>query len=295
MINATMHETKTHGKLSFPFTVYRGNIPEYLRFYPLHWHDEMEIIYITQGAGIVTVQAAKYTVHSGDIMIIPPQALHSIEQLENKEMGYFNILFSFSLLQGGMADSCYEKYFLPFYQHTKTFPAYVAASESPANLQELNRLLLPYVKDLIEHRKQSSTHYELMVKSDLLAIMHHLCQYSMPSNDMELSRRNTYDKLKKLLTYIRGNYNNSISIRQAAGICGFSESHFMKLFKELTGTGFTQYLKDYRLEIAAGQLIETDRKIIEISENTGFHNPSYFTRSFFRKYGMSPSDYRKRH
>lgn len=247
MANTTMHETKTHGKLSFPFIIYRGSIPEYLRFYPLHWHDEMEIIYIAQGTGIVTVQATKYKVHSGDIIAIPPQILHSIEQLEDKKMKYFNILFSFSLLHNNMTDNCYEKYFLPFHQHTKTLPAYVTASET------LNKILSPYVNDLIEHRKQSSTHYELMIKSNLLAIMHHLYQYSTPSSEMELSHRNTYDKLKKLLTYIQGNYNNTISIRQAAGICGFSESHFMKLFKELTGTSFTQYLKDYRLEIAANQ------------------------------------------
>ncbi len=285
-MNNIMHETKIHGKLSFPFIVYRGNIPEYLHSYPLHWHDEMEIIYITEGTGIITAQASKYTLHSKDMMILPPQTLHSIEQAGNNKMEYFNILFSFSLLQNNTTDDCYQKYYLPFFDHSRIFPTLLTGSES------LNQLLLPYVKDLIEHRKQGSS-YELMVKSDLLAILHHLYQYSTPSNDIELSRRNTYDKVKKLLTYIQENYNNSIPIQQAADICGFSKSHFMKLFKDLTGTGFTQYLKDYRLEIAANQLIETNQKIIEISENTGFHNPSYFTRSFFQKYGVTPSDYRR--
>lgn len=67
----------------------------------------------------------------------------------------------------------------------------------------------------------------------------------------------------------------------------------MKLFKELTGRTFTQYLKDFRLELAADQLAGSSRKIIEIAENTGFANHSYFTRSFIAKYGVSPSDYRK--
>ena len=193
------------------------------------------------------------------------------------------------MLNDNTVGGCYEKYFLPFYNHTRIFPTYLSASE------RLNQLLLPYITDLINNRKQSYTHYELMVKSNLLAMIHYVYQYSTPSNDMELSLQNTYDKLKKLLSYVKGNYNNTITIQQAADICGFSESHFMKLFKELTGTSFTQYLKDYRLEIAANQLLETNRKIIEISENTGFHNPSYFTRSFFQKYRMSPSDYRRRY
>ena len=55
-----LHETKTHGKLSFPYIIYRGNIPEYLHAYPLHWHDEMEIIYNEKGSGIVNVHSQRY-------------------------------------------------------------------------------------------------------------------------------------------------------------------------------------------------------------------------------------------
>lgn len=287
MTDTIMHETKTHGKLSFPFIVYRGNIPEYICSYPLHWHDEMEIIYVEKGCGTVIVPSGKYVLQTGDMIIIPPQTVHSIEQFENRPMEYFNILFQFSLLIDTPSDNCYEKFFLPFYQHTKIFPSYLNTND------KLNQLLLPYVTDLIENRKQSNTGYELMVKSNLFAIMHYLNQYSTPSNHMELSLQNTYDKLKKLLLYVKENYNHTITIPQAAAICGFSESHFMKLFKELTGKSFTQYLKDYRLEIASRKLLETHEKIIEISENTGFPNHSYFSRSFYAKYGVSPSAYRK--
>ena len=66
----------------------------------------------------------------------------------------------------------------------------------------------------------------------------------------------------------------------------------MKLFKELTGKSFSQYLIDYRLEIAARQLVETTDKIIDLAENVGFHNASYFSRAFQSKYGETPSTYR---
>ena len=287
MKDSIMHETKTHGKLSFPYIVYRGNIPEYMHSYPLHWHDEMEIIYVTGGSGIVTIQSVKYTVHGGDILIIPPQIVHSIEELAGSNMEYFNILFQFSLLTNGTNDNCYEKYFKSIYEHTKTVPLYLPANEN------LNRLLLPSITDLTENRKLSYTQYELMVKSDLFAIMHHLIQYSTEVSSMEHSLQTTYDKLKKLFLYIQSNYNKSISVSKAAHICGFSASHFMKLFKELTGQSFSQYLKNYRLEMAASLLVESQQKIIEISEQTGFHNHSYFTRSFIAKYGISPSMYRK--
>ena len=69
-------------------------------------------------------------------------------------------------------------------------------------------------------------------------------------------------------------------------------SHFMKLFKDLTGMSFTAYLVNYRLEIAAKQLKETSSNIIDISTNCGFNNHSYFTRAFKKKYGTSPLKYK---
>lgn len=289
MADQIIHETKTHGKLSFPYIVYRGIIPEYIRSYPLHWHDEMEIIYVTEGMGSVTVQTSKYTLSAGDMIILLPQIVHSIEQLGNKKMEYFNILFQFSLLGDRANDICHEKYFKPFYEHTRIISPYLPA-DNPQN-----RLLLPYISDLIENRKQSYDGYGLMIKSNLLAIMHYLNLHSTQISQVEFSLQTTYNRLKKLLAYIQTDYDKPIPISLAADICGFSASHFMKLFKELTGRTFTQYVKDFRLEMAASQLAGGTDKIIEISENTGFRNHSYFTRSFIDRYGMSPSAYRKEH
>lgn len=289
MTEKIMHETKTHGKLSFPYTVYHGNIPEYLCSFPLHWHDEMEIIYVTDGMGIVTVQDKKYTLQTGDMIIILPQTIHSIEQLDDMRMEYYNILFQFSLFTSNANDQCYEKYLKPFHEHSKTIAPYLPAGD------QLNQLLLPSISDLIKNRKKSYHGYELMIKSNLLAIMHYLSLHSTPISSEELSLQSIYRRLKRLLSFIQTNYDVSISVSQAADSCGFSESHFMKLFKKLTGKTFIQYLKAYRLEMAAEQLATGTQKVIEVSENTGFHNHSYFTRSFIEKYGMPPREYRKLH
>lgn len=285
MEHPTLHENKLHGKITFPYIVYRGNIPEYISSYPLHWHDEMEIIYVVSGTGYVTADTCRYLLHPGDIVLLPPQIVHSIEQFEETSMEYFNILFHFSLLRDSAGDSCFEKYLRPLFEHQITLPLYLQSTKEPA------LLLKPYLEDLISNRSQSYTGYELMVKSNLFAIMHLLNKYSSPADEENRSIRNASDRLKKVLLYIRENYDQEISVQTAASVCGFSESHFMKLFRLLTGSSFTQYLKNYRLEIAAQQLLKGDQKITEISQNTGFHNLSYFTRSFTEKYGMTPKKY----
>lgn len=287
MKDIEIRENKTHGQASFPYIVYPGNIPEYIHSYPVHWHEEMEIIYNKKGLGYVTVQSTKYELQDGDIVIILPHELHSIEQREDNRMEYFNILFQFSLLSNHTKDICFERYFKPFLDHKKTVPVYIKSSHI------MYDHILPYINALIDIRDQNFFGYELIVKSNLFSIMNLLNQYSIPVDDNYIRMEDTYDKLKNVLLHVQKNYNTIVTVNDAANICGFSESHFMKLFKIVTGKSFTQYLKDYRLEMAARQILETKEKIIEISENTGFSNHSYFIRAFCEKYGVTPSHYRK--
>ena len=161
------------------------------------------------------------------------------------------------------------------------------------NGTELNLLLKPLLLSLIENRRNSYTTHELFVKSNLFMIMHYIHQFSANPNENMQNMHLNYDKLKTALYHIQNSYANNISIKEVATLCGFSESHFMKLFKELTGMSFTAYLVNYRLELSAKQLLETNQKVIEISTNCGFNNHSYFTRSFVKKYGITPAEYRK--
>jgi AraC-like DNA-binding protein len=59
------------------------------------------------------------------------------------------------------------------------------------------------------------------------------------------------------------------------------------------GTGFIQFLNDYRLEIAAKLLLSGDGTVLDAAMQSGFENLSYFTRSFKKKYGVTPGKYRK--
>lgn len=282
-----LHETKIHGTLDFPYIVYHGKIPDFIDSYPLHWHDEAELIYISKGQAQITVWSHTYLVQEGDIIILMPHVIHSIDRIGSSYAEYFNIIFHFSILGKMTEDSCYEKYLKPFIAHKKRVNCYEKSGT------ELNTLLKPLLLSLIENRQNSYTTHEFLVKSNLFMIMHYLNQFSINSNESELAMQLTYDKLKPALYHVQNSYAENITIEKAAKLCGFSESHFMKLFKELTGMSFTAYLVNYRLELSAKQLPETNQKIIDIATNCGFNNHSYFTRSFIKKYGITPAQYRK--
>lgn len=283
MGDSLLHETKIHGTVDFPYIVYPGRIPEYITSYPRHWHEEAELIYVTGGQLRVTVWSEAFSPRSGDIVIVLPHAIHSIEQIGSERAEYYNIVFDFSIFG---KDAGYDKYLKPFLTHEKKVNCYEPKG-SPLNDQ-----LKPLLLSLIEHRQNSYTTHEYLIKSHLFMIMHLLNQHCVDAEDNELALRQTYEKLKKALYRVQLSYAQETSIQKAAAMCGFSESHFMKLFKELTGMSFTAYLINYRLELAATQLVETDLNIIEIAGNCGFRNHSYFTRAFVKKYGTTPIKYR---
>lgn len=282
-----IHETKLHGTITFPYSVYKGRIPEWIRSFPLHWHDDFELIYCTEGEMQVTLWGNAHSLHAGDLIIILPHAVHSIEQGDQKDGEYFNILFHAALFKGSENDPCYDKYVVPFLNGERTMECFFPAGTS------FNRTVTPCILPLLEHRKKSYTTHELMIKSSLFFLLHHMSLHSTAATSDNSHLQLSYSRLKNALYYVQKFYDCDISIKKAAEQCGFSESHFMKLFRELTGMSFNAYLVDYRLQLAAKQLSETDNKVIDIMENCGFHNQSYFTRAFQKKYQKSPLLYRK--
>lgn len=287
MSDTLLHETKIHGTIDFPYIVYHGKIPDFIHSYPLHWHDEAEIIYVTSGYVKITVWSKTYHAQEGDIVILMPHVIHSIEQMDTHHAEYFNIVFHFSILEKSKENNCYDKYLKPFLTHEKSVNCYERKGS------ELNTILTPLILSLIENRRDSYTTCEYLVKSNLFMIMHYLNQNCIHTDKNEVLLQENYDKLKTALYHVQNSYAQNITIKQVAALCGFSESHFMKIFKELTGMSFTAYLVNYRLELSAKQLIETDQKIIDIATNCGFNNHSYFTRAFQKKYGLTPAKYRR--
>lgn len=282
-----LHETKIHGIITFPYSVYRGNIPEWIPSFPLHWHDDFELIYCTAGQIQVTLWGQAYTLCAKDLIVILPHAVHSIEQGSPEGGEYFNIMFNPSLFKGAEEDLCYDKYVLPFLNGERNIDCFYPAGSS------FNQTVTPCILSMLAHRKDSYSTHELMIKSNLFFLLHYINQYSAAASNDNNALQLSYSRLKNALNYVQKFYDREISIREAAEQCGFSESHFMKLFKEFTGTSFNAYLVNYRLDLAAKQLSETDSKIIDIAESCGFHNHSYFTRTFRKKYQRTPLAYRK--
>jgi two-component system response regulator YesN len=92
--------------------------------------------------------------------------------------------------------------------------------------------------------------------------------------------------------YIQENYMRDISLDDVSRIVNISPYYFSKIFKEGTGEGFVEYLTNIRIEKAKELLSTTEYSMREICGMCGYSDPNYFSRSFKKNVGATPSDYK---
>lgn len=280
-------EKISHGSPHFPYITYPCSIPLDFPCVPLHWHDEMEIIYVKKGTGVITVDFKRYEVAAGTIALILPGQLHSIEQYESECMEYENIIFHPNILLSKQADACNSNFFVPLLAGKISVPLLYTPG-SPC-YQEIAACI--DANDAISDTTPKA--YQLFIKSQLFMLFYLLwnkcCLAEPPKKDYK-----SLEKMKMILKYIENHYMDKITIQDIAAETGLSQSHFMKYFKNTMGTSFIEYLNEYRLTMAGRLLVSSESSILDIASEVGFENLSYFNRAFKKRFGQTPSAYRKK-
>lgn len=276
------HETKTHTAADFPYNTYLCSIPLDFTLVPLHWHQELELVVIKKGEGLISVDFDKRNVRAGDLVFIRPGQLHSIEQEGQHTMEYENIILKKELLTSGGEDLCAREFIGPLLEGTLACasfltPALPGFSELSACISRIDRLC--------EQRPEG---YQLAVKGNLFQFLFLLISGRQKRDLAPALPARTLEKLRTILKYVEEHYADRITIDDMAALTFYSKSHFMKFFRMYMGVSFIEYLNDYRLTIAERLLRTSEASILEIAQMSGFDNLSYFNRLFKRKYGESP-------
>ena len=99
--------------------------------------------------------------------------------------------------------------------------------------------------------------------------------------------------VQRMQDYIQGNMEREISLSDLARAALFSPWYSYRLFRDQLGLTPTEYIRKYRLSLAARRLREGGERVIDVAFDLGFANVDTFTRAFYREFGLNPSDYMK--
>ena len=100
--------------------------------------------------------------------------------------------------------------------------------------------------------------------------------------------------VSKAIDYVKEHYaDTDLGIETICGYLNVSAAYFSTVFKKETGKTFINYLTDYRMEEAVELLLTQNEKTYVIAEKVGYPDANYFSYVFKKKFGVSPSKYRK--
>ena len=273
-------EDAKHGEAFFPVQKYITWLSPAYPVVTTHWHNEAEMTLITQGHCLYQIDLVDYEVKEGDILFIPPLLLHSVSLDNEQELLSETYVFHMNFLGGNSTNICSTRYLTPIMNQEISMPCLITP-EHPAYTS-----LRKIIRQIHSLYDESIDGYELALKALLLQTVFLLLQYSEKKASSDNGTPS--DKLKLVLDYIELHYAESIAISDLAGICYFSEYHFMRFFKKHMNMTCVEYINNLRLEKAVELFEQGNSSILDVSLSVGFHNLSYFHRAFKRKYNMTP-------
>lgn len=117
---------------------------------------------------------------------------------------------------------------------------------------------------------------------------------SLPSlQPADPSNQASSNCVDRSIEYMKQQLSANLTVGQLAEFVHLSRSHYLSVFKRVTGISPMHYFMRLKIQQACQYLDFTDCSIKEISLKVGFQDPLYFSRAFHKIIGQSPSDYRK--
>jgi AraC-like DNA-binding protein len=232
--------------------------------YPLHWHEFYEIEIILSGEGTYTVDGVEYPIKKGMLFFMSPFNFHSVKTINSN---IYNIMF-----MGEMCD--------------KDLLYKASLSKSGAGIMlDGNDLsvISSFVDELENAEKKGNSEYMLYLMNTILA---KICTISSKGANTELS------KLQKGVLYIHQNFRSGITLTDVADVLNVTPSYMSRIFTESLGVTFKHYLNDIRYNYAMRLLVHSDMSATEICFESGFNDYANFSRSFKKKFGVSPGQFR---
>ena len=252
-------------------------------------HGYFEILYLCSGYGTCHIQDRMLPFHEGDLAVIGSTLYHRIECQSEAPLTIAALFFEPEFICCDGADDS-AGYLTPFLLQDAEFPHVVPAKAGTPH--QVLDLMLRIQSELPASTPRARLAVKTYLKMVLMLLVNQYAAYAGTIETFQRQER-ALDRLRPLFRFIGNNIGSTVQVRQAARMCGMSESYFMNFFKQVTGLSFVAYLNHFRVEQAQRLLAQSDDSMVSISQQVGFCDQSYFGTVFRKIAGMTPASYRR--
>lgn len=251
---------------------------------PWHWHEELEIAYITKGTLTLMTSENRYEIGPDEGYFVNTNVICCGE----RQSDALSVVHQFHAeLLGGFFKSVYwTKYIDPVLKN-RTVEILKFSNDTECGTEILKRLkMLNEVQALPNHEMQIRN----LLSEIWLLIIRFIDETAAQRPKVNMHRQ---DRMRHMLKFIHKHYGEDISLKDIADSAAVSERECLRCFNEDIGRTPFQYVQSYRLHKSRELLQASDKSITDIALECGFSSSAYFGKLFRDAYNMTPREYRK--
>lgn len=251
----------------------------------LHFHNYMEIGICYEGHGESILRDSVKSFEKGCIIIVPPNYprsntvdLGTTAYWEWLYLDVDSILHDMEELSFNKLDTEYMRYVLyktALFFHQKEY-------------RRISNVILKIRDECDRKAYMYKENLKGLLQSFVVELLRiHNMQEEMPKK----SSRNF--QIAPALSYVKEHYNEDIKIRDLADVCGISEPHFRRIFRECMNMAPNDYINVIRIQESSKLLLKSFATMEEIAYQVGYGDVSSFTRNFKKIFGMTPYQWKR--
>lgn len=268
----------------YPYCMHQRDLTDFM--VPWHWHEELELGYIQEGASKIVTVGAEYIVRQGDGFFINSNVM---DMKMNAALGErvleINHIFHPVFLSGHFKSRFEKKYLTPVINNRRIEVHIIRRGRA---ISDKILISLCRLKELQAHENVEFQTRNILSETWLLLLEEIRSNFPM---DQTLKSEQP-DRIRSMLSFMHRHYKEKITVAQIADAAGISEREVIRSFRKSLNQSPIEYLISYRLNEAKKMLRNSRQPITEICYQCGFSDSSYFGKAFRKAYGISPRTYR---
>jgi AraC-like DNA-binding protein len=256
--------------------------------YPIHYHEDVQIIFVLEGELSLKLFYAKYRLQPGSIHIIHADDVHSLTRISEHNLV---VVLSF----------CSE-YFQSVFPHF-TSTVFITNIVDNDTFSKSN-ILKDQIFAIIHEKYFASPGYHSRINNKAVALINTLMKnfrgFVIDPASKAFIHKTSHDymqvtRISRIIQYVYENYPYKINLSQLAEREQISTYYLSHIFRKLVGMNFRDFLGMIRVEMSETAVLSTQRSIAQIAQDSGFSDAKYFVQQFYHYLGCHPKEYRNKY
>ncbi len=242
----------------------------------MHYHSSLEVNSIHDTVGSLLLNGNWYPLEKLRLVILPPGCLHGYQIEESA--GWIDV---YHIWPKGFEDYLQET----FADKLQRFaPMLIEESAGEDDLYPQDELIRDMERLCRLHASAGATEAAVLLR---LAGMLERYAESGESRRVHAAEKEMNQFLRKVIDYTEKNYSRKILLSELGELTGYSRMHVSRLFHRLSGSRYSEYLREVRLSSSL-ECLRAGLTVTETALSCGFEDTSYFVQCFRQRFGVTP-------